>query len=65
VYIAAHYPADVAVGLALGAAVALVVYLVAHRPIATAVAALVASDSVVRPLLTSSPARQGEKTGSR
>src|SRR4051794_3235748 len=53
VYIAAHDPADVAVGLALGAAVALVVYLVAHRLIAFAVAALVASDSVVRPLLTS------------
>jgi len=65
VYIAAHYPADVAVGLALGAAVALVVQLVARRPIASAVAALVANDSVVRPLLTSSPSRQTEKVDSR
>jgi len=65
VYIAAHYPADVAVGLALGAAVALVVYLVAHRLIASAVAALIASDIVVRPLLTSSPSRQRGKVGSR
>ena len=39
VYIAAHYPADVAVGLALGAAVAVAVYLAAHRLIASAVAA--------------------------
>jgi undecaprenyl-diphosphatase len=30
VYIAAHYPGDVLVGLGLGAGVALVVYLVAH-----------------------------------
>jgi membrane-associated phospholipid phosphatase len=65
VYIAAHYPADVAVGLALGAAVALMVHLVAHRPIASAVAALGASDSVVRPLLTSSPPRQTEKVKCR
>jgi len=55
----------VAVGLALGAAVALVVQLVARRPIASAVAALVANDSVVRPLLTSSPSRQTEKVDSR
>src|SRR4051812_30815397 len=65
VYIAAPYPADVAVGLALGAAVALVVHLVAHRPIASAVAALGASGSVVRPLLTSSPPRQTEKVKCR
>ena len=34
VYIAAHYPADVAVGLVLGAVVAVAVYLAAHRVIA-------------------------------
>ena len=60
VYIAAHYPADVAVGLALGAVVALVVYLVAHRLITSAVAALVDSDSRLRPLLTTSPPRRGD-----
>jgi membrane-associated phospholipid phosphatase len=65
VYIAAHYPTDVAVGLVLGAAVALVVHLVAHRPIASPVAALVASNSVVRPLLTSSASRRSETAGSR
>jgi undecaprenyl-diphosphatase len=54
VYIAAHYPADVAVGLVLGAAVALVVYLLAHRLVASAVFALVAGDSRLRPLLTAS-----------
>jgi hypothetical protein len=45
--------------------VALVVYLIAHRLLASAVAAIVASDSVVRPLLTSSPSRQKEKVDSR
>jgi undecaprenyl-diphosphatase len=55
VYIAAHYPADVAVGLALGGAVALVVHLVAHRLIASAVAAVIANGSRLRPLLTASP----------
>jgi membrane-associated phospholipid phosphatase len=39
VYIAAHYPFDVAVGLLLGAAVAVVVYLAAHHVLAHAVAA--------------------------
>jgi membrane-associated phospholipid phosphatase len=55
VYIAAHYPADVAVGLVLGAVVAVAVYLAAHRVIATAVAALVDSGSRLRPLLTAAP----------
>ena len=55
VYIAAHYPADVAVGLLLGAAVAGVVYLVAHRVTTAAVTALVDRGSPLRPLLTAAP----------
>ena len=55
VYIAAHYPVDVAVGLVFGAAVALVVHVTAHRLIASAVAAMIASGSRLRPLLTASP----------
>jgi membrane-associated phospholipid phosphatase len=55
VYIAAHYPADVAVGLLLGAGVALVVYLAAHQVVAHAVTAVVRSHSRLRPLLTASP----------
>src|SRR3954464_8134811 len=39
VYIAAHYPGDVIVGLVLGAGVALVVYLVAHTGLARVVGA--------------------------
>ena len=55
VYIAAHYPADVAVGLVLGAVVAVAVYLAAHRAITSAVAALVDSGSRLRPLVTAAP----------
>jgi membrane-associated phospholipid phosphatase len=55
VYIAAHYPIDVAVGLVLGAAVAVAVYLAAHRPIASTVTALVDRGSRLRPLLTAAP----------
>src|SRR3954453_10537607 len=53
VYIAAHYPADVAVGLVLGAAVALVVYLAAHRLMTRGVAA--AASTPLRPLVTALP----------
>jgi undecaprenyl-diphosphatase len=55
VYIAAHYPVDVAAGLVLGAAVAVVVYLVAHRVVASAVTALVDRGSRLRRLLTAAP----------
>ena len=54
VYVAAHYPGDVLVGLALGAAVALVVYVVAH----TAVTRLVETATRFRrlcPLVLASP----------
>jgi undecaprenyl-diphosphatase len=50
VYIAAHYPSDVAVGLLLGAGVALVVYLAAHRLATRGVAA--AAHTPLRPLVT-------------
>ena len=65
VYIAAHYPADVAVGLVLGAVVAVAVYLAAHRAITSAVAALVDSGSRLRPLLTTAPPRRGTVARSR
>jgi membrane-associated phospholipid phosphatase len=64
VYIAAHYPGDVAAGLALGAAVALVVHVVVLRPITTAVTSLASSDSIVRPLLLGAPVREDEKVDS-
>lgn len=54
VYIAAHYPGDVAVGLLLGAGVAVVVYLVAH----TAMTRLVVTATRrprLRPLITAGP----------
>ena len=65
VYIAAHYPADVAVGLMLGAAVALVVYLAAHRLVSSAVLAVVDRDGRLRPLLTASPPRPAATESSR
>lgn len=49
VYIAAHYPADVAAGFAVGVAVAVLVRAVAVRPLARAVAAL--GDTRLRPVL--------------
>jgi undecaprenyl-diphosphatase len=55
VYIGAHYPSDVAVGLLLGAVVALVVHLAAHHVVARAVTAAVRNDNRLRPLLTASP----------
>src|SRR3954451_6838994 len=65
VYIAAHYPVDVGVGLVLGAAVALLVFLAAHRLIASAVTALVNSDSRLRPLVTTSAPRPAATKSSR
>ena len=50
VYIAAHYPHDVLAGLALGAVVALVGYLLLRRPLTTVVQAL--ERTRLRPLLT-------------
>lgn len=49
VYIAAHYPADVVAGLAIGAAVAVLVQSVAVRPLACAVTTL--GDTRLRPVL--------------
>jgi len=65
VYVAAHYPADVAVGLVLGATMARMVYLAAHRLIASAVTALVNSDSRLRPLVTTSAPRPVAMKSSR
>ena len=65
VYIAAHYPADVAVGLVLGAAVAVVVYLAAHRLVSSAVLAVVDRDGRLRTLLTASPPRPAATESSR
>jgi membrane-associated phospholipid phosphatase len=63
VYIAAHYPADVAVGLLLGASVALVVYLAAHRLVTRGVAA--AASTPLRPLVTAlSPTRSASTADS-
>jgi undecaprenyl-diphosphatase len=53
VYIAAHYPQDVAAGLALGAAVATTIYLLACTPTTRLVAA--ASRTKLRPLLQPAP----------
>jgi membrane-associated phospholipid phosphatase len=53
VYIAAHYPLDVAVGLLLGAAVSLAGYFLLHRVLLRMVLAL--RDTRLRPLLTTSP----------
>lgn len=54
VYVGAHFPLDVAVGLAVGALVALVAYL-AVRPVAARLVVLLAK-TPVRPLLTAEPA---------
>lgn len=53
VYVGAHFPLDVAVGLAVGALVALVAYL-AVRPVAARLVVLLAR-TPVRPLLTAEP----------
>lgn len=50
VYIAAHYPQDVLAGLALGAAVALLGWLLVRRPLTALVGR--ASGSALRPVLT-------------
>lgn len=52
VYIAAHYPHDVVVGLAFGAAVALVGWLLLARPLTWLVARL--TDTPLRPLVAAS-----------
>jgi membrane-associated phospholipid phosphatase len=54
VYIAAHYPGDVAVGLVLGAGVALVVYVAAHGVLGSLVRAA-AHHRRLRPLVTAPP----------
>jgi membrane-associated phospholipid phosphatase len=54
VYIAAHYPGDVLVGLVLGAGVALVVHLVAHTGVTRLVATATRSRRL-RPLVLASP----------
>jgi membrane-associated phospholipid phosphatase len=54
VYVAAHYPGDVAVGLVLGAGVALVVYVAAHGVLGSLVTAA-AHHRRLRPLVTASP----------
>ena len=53
VYIAAHYPLDVVVGLLLGAAVSLAGYFLLRRVLLRLVLAL--QDTRLRPLLTTSP----------
>jgi membrane-associated phospholipid phosphatase len=53
VYIAAHYPLDVAVGLLLGAAVSLAGYFLVRRVLLRMVLAL--RDTRLRPLLRTSP----------
>jgi undecaprenyl-diphosphatase len=53
VYIAAHYPLDVAVGLLLGAAVSLAGYFLVRRVLLRLVLAL--QDTRLRPLFTASP----------
>lgn len=50
VYIGAHYPSDVVAGLVLGAAVALIGWLVLRRPLVAVVSRLAATR--LRPLLT-------------
>ncbi|HTL22663.1 MAG TPA: phosphatase PAP2 family protein, partial [Mycobacteriales bacterium] len=49
VYIGAHYPADVLAGLTLGVAVAVIGWLVLHRPLVAVVAWL--AKSSLRPLV--------------
>jgi len=53
VYIAAHYPLDVVVGLLLGAAVSLAGYFLVRRVLLRMVLAL--QDTRLRPLFTTSP----------
>ena len=53
VYIAAHYPADVAAGLLLGGFVAALTWLLIHRPLTQLVGAL--AGTRLRPVLTASP----------
>jgi undecaprenyl-diphosphatase len=53
VYIAAHYPVDVAAGLVLGAALALACYALGRRLVTRGVVAI--SDTRLRPLLTHQP----------
>jgi membrane-associated phospholipid phosphatase len=55
VYIAAHYPGDVLAGFAVGAAVTLLGYLVARRPLAAVLGRL--DHTRLRPLLTASSRR--------
>jgi undecaprenyl-diphosphatase len=55
VYIAAHYPGDVLVGLVLGAVVALVVYLVAHTGV-TRLVVTASRSRRLRPLVLASSA---------
>jgi membrane-associated phospholipid phosphatase len=59
VYIAAHYPLDVAVGLLLGAAVSLAGYFLLRRVLLRVVR--VAAETRLRPLVTTSPASGGVK----
>lgn len=63
VYIAAHYPADVAIGLLLGAGVALMVYLTAHRLMTRGVTAV--AHTSLRPLVTASLSPPTSVVGSR
>jgi membrane-associated phospholipid phosphatase len=53
VYIAAHYPVDVAAGLVLGAVVALACHALGRRLVARGVVAV--SSTRLRPLLTPQP----------
>jgi membrane-associated phospholipid phosphatase len=55
VYVAAHYPGDVLVGLVLGAVVALVVYLVAHTGV-TRLVVTASRSRRLRPLVLASSA---------
>ncbi len=61
VYIAAHYPHDVVVGLLLGSAVALVTAWLARRPLARLVQSL--EGTRLRPLLTAEPLSAEATTG--
>jgi undecaprenyl-diphosphatase len=53
VYIAAHYPLDVLAGYGVGAAVALLGYAIAHRPIAALLHRL--EETRLRPILCPAP----------
>lgn len=55
VYIGAHYPQDVAAGFVLGAAVALIGFLIVRVPLRAAVAWL--AGTPLRPLIVSGPSR--------